>query len=103
MLGLRFFALKRTTLLILAILFVTVLCNPRLAAQEQMQVVSLHLVSSARVGTTQFDYTYRVDIRNEGAAARGVTATVTSSSPDSVVVGHGNLAFGDIPAGEVIS
>jgi hypothetical protein len=102
-LGSHFLVLKQTTLLILAILFVTVLCNPRLAAQEQFQVVSLHLLSSTRVETTQFDYTYRVDIRNEGAAARGVTATVTSSSPDSVVVAHGNLAFGDILAGEVIS
>lgn len=102
-LGLHFLALKQTTSLILAILSVTVLCDSRLAAQEQFQVVSLNLLSSTRVGTTQVDYTYRVYIRNDGSASRGVTATITSSSADSIVVGHGNLAFGDIPAGEVVS
>ena len=101
-LELHLLALKQTTLLILAILSVIVLCDARVAAQEQFKVVSVNLRSSTPVGT-KFDYTYSVQIRNEGSEARGVTATVTSSSPDSVIVGHGDLAFGDIPAGEVIS
>jgi hypothetical protein len=60
-------------------------------------------VATHPVAKTQFDYAYRVDIRNTGSAASGVTATVTSSSPDTIVVGRSDLAFGGIPAGEVVS
>jgi len=103
MFGTRFLTLKRTTLSILAILSLTGLCNSRLAAQQQFQVVSLNLISSTPVATTQADYTYRVDILNAGPAASGVTATVTISSPHTIVIGPSELAFGDIPAGEVVS
>ncbi len=103
MFGTRLLTLKRTTLSILAILSLTGLCNSRLAAQQQFQVVSINLVSSTPVATTQSDYTYRVDILNTGSAASGVTATVTMSSPHTIVIGSSDLLFGDIPAGEVVS
>jgi len=79
-----FNALKQITLSILGFLCVTVLWNSGLAAQEQFQVVSMNLLSSIPVGTTQYNYTYRVEIRNEGSAARGVTAIVTSTSERGV-------------------
>ena len=101
--GFSFFAQRRIARPILLIFFVTALCNSRLTAQQQFQIVSLHLLSSTRVGTTQLDDTYAVVIRNDGSAARGVTATVTIGSQDSAIVGQHDLAFGDIPSGEVAS
>jgi hypothetical protein len=60
------------------------------------------LVSSTRVGRTLIEYTYNVNITNNGSDAQDVTASVSSSSPYTVVV-DGAVNFGDVPAGETVT
>ncbi|HLJ17643.1 MAG TPA: PEP-CTERM sorting domain-containing protein [Bryobacteraceae bacterium] len=66
-------------------------CVASLSAQ-QFKVVSRNLVSSTRFSRTQFDYTYTITVQNTGAAANAVTATVASSSPNTLVI-MGNLSL----------
>src|SRR6188474_3383495 len=51
------------------------------------------VVSSTRVGRTQFEYVMRVTITNKVAAAQGITAQVFSRSADTVIV-EGSASFG---------
>ncbi len=76
-------------------------CVASLSAQE-FKVVSRNLTSSTRFSRIQFDYTYTITVQNTGAAADSVTASVTSSSPNTLVV-EGNLSFGDISAGQTVT
>ncbi|MCH8290641.1 Ig-like domain-containing protein [Candidatus Poribacteria bacterium] len=54
-------------------------------------------VMGERVSRTEYDYTYTADLMNLGPALQNVVATVTSTSPDTVVV-DGTLSFGNVPA-----
>jgi PKD repeat protein len=92
----------RSNPFILAGAFLTALCSSSLVAQQQFQVTKLNLTSTARATRTSFDYTYRVDVHNTGAAATGLTAIVKSTSPNTTIV-DGDLAFGDVAAGQTIS
>lgn len=57
------------------------------------------LVSSQRAGRTSFDYTYTVEVINNGSLPlQGVTATVTSGAATTVVT-DASLSFGDIAVG----
>ncbi len=54
------------------------------------------------MGRTEFEYTYQADIINTGSDVRNVTASVTSNSPDTVVV-DGTLTFGDVSAESAVT
>lgn len=63
----------------------------------------LTLVSKQRVGRADFNYTYQVDITNNGPNDfQDVTATVSSSFPQTTIV-DGNLTFGNVPAGTTVT
>lgn len=55
----------------------------------------LILVSSKRVSRVAFEYTYRVEVTNTGPAVQDLAATVTSTSPGTVIV-EGGLSFGEV-------
>jgi hypothetical protein len=61
-----------------------------------VDVTSYQLVTSERVGRTDFLYTYRVNIANAGGEANNVRATVSSSSASTVVT-DASVDFGDVP------
>lgn len=66
-------------------------------------VGNLTLVSKQRVGRTVLNYTYQVEITNTGPDDfQNVTATVTSSFPQTTIV-DGALTFGDVPAGATVT
>jgi len=70
-------------------------------AHAQLSAVNLTLVSSTRVTLTQYEYTYNVSAHSAGPAYNGVTATVQSISPNTIVI-DGYLTFGNVPAGGTV-
>jgi len=60
------------------------------------------LVSKQRMTRTDYLYTYNADITNNGADATNVTATLTSNSPNTIVV-TGVLTFGNVAAGATVT
>jgi hypothetical protein len=72
----------------------TMLCG---IASAQLSIVNYQKLSETRVDRTLFDYTFKADISNQGAAIDAATATVTSLSP-SITVRSGTLSFSNIPA-----
>lgn len=52
------------------------------SAASDLSVTGLNLLGKQRVGRTEFEYTYSVDIRNSGSVGyRNVVGTVTSNKP----------------------
>lgn len=69
------------------------------ATQVSVDKDSYVLISSVRYGRFEFDYTYTAQAVNSGTTAAAMcTATLSSSSPHSVVL-DGSLSFGAVPAG----
>ncbi len=60
------------------------------------------LISKTRVGRTAFDYTYQVNITNNGSDVKNVTGTVSSSSPNTSII-DGVVSFGDVAEGETVT
>ncbi|CDH45406.1 exported hypothetical protein [Candidatus Contendobacter odensis Run_B_J11] len=60
------------------------------------------LVSSKRISSTVYEYVYRAQLTNSGAAANNVAATLTST-PQGVTIVDGALSFGNVAAGAVVS
>jgi hypothetical protein len=60
------------------------------------------LIGSTRVSLTQYDYEYRLTASSTGPAYTGVTATVASTVPGTLVVA-GILTFPDLPAGGAVA
>lgn len=84
-----------------AILIVLVL----LAAPAMAELVTssdYQLVSKTRVGRTAYEYTYQVIVSNDGEDAQAVTASVTSSSPNTTIV-DSDVSFGDVAGGESVT
>jgi hypothetical protein len=71
-------------------------------AQANLILDNFTLISQERVGRTDYNYTYRADIINSGSDVQDVTATLSSSSPYTVVV-DGSLSFGDVAAGATLT
>ena len=70
---------------------------------DDLAIVSHSLVSSQRVNRFQVDFTFRADIFNAGPMdVQNVTATITSLSPNTVVM-DGSLAFGEVRAGATVT
>lgn len=68
-----------------------------MVASADASVTSQQLVSSVRSGRTTFDYTYTITVQNGSRALTNATATVTSSSPATIVVKN-TVSIGDLPA-----
>ena len=68
--------------------------------QARAEVVpgTMELVDKTRIGRTDFQYTYRLNATNNGGDISNVRATVTSSSPHTVIL-DGGLQFADMAAG----
>jgi hypothetical protein len=61
------------------------------------------LASKVRSGETTFDYTFQASVSNIGEKdATNVTAILTSLVTSTAVI-KGDLAFGDVPAGETVA
>lgn len=73
--------------------------GPVLAQPTGLSVGHYQVVSSTRVGRTEFEYTLTADVENTGPAARVVSATVISTSADTVILDNA-LSFGDVPTSE---
>lgn len=71
-------------------------------AAAQITAGDLILVDSKRVGRTAFEYTYQVNATNTGPAVQNVTATVISTSLNTVIV-EGGLSFGDLSADSTVA
>lgn len=72
-----------------------------IAAQSQGQVFSVgnyQVLSSTRVGRTEFEYVLRVTVSNRVASAVGVAAQVYSVSGNTTII-QGDVNFGDVPLG----
>lgn len=71
--------------------------RPVQAQSPALSVGHYQVVSSVRVGRTEFEYVLTADVENSGPAARVVSATVVSTSPNTVILDNA-LSFGDVPA-----
>jgi PKD repeat protein len=60
------------------------------------------LVSSRRISATDFEYVYRAQLTNSGAAVRNAVGTATSNNPATVIL-EGALSFGDVAAGATVT
>jgi len=67
-------------------------------AWADLTVGNYALVSSKRVTRTEYEYTYRAQVTNDGEDAKNVMAQVTSNSPYTTVI-EGVLEFGDVAGG----
>lgn len=68
----------------------------------QFTVVKLNLVSEQRVTRILYDYTYTVDITNTGTTVAEVSATIASTSSNTVILKN-TLVFGEIAGGSSAS
>ena len=82
--------------LVLLVLFVST------ASADLVIDQSYQLISKKRVGRTAYEYTYQVNISNNGSAVQNVTASVTSSSPHTTIV-DGDINFGDVVGGSTVT
>jgi len=64
--------------------------------------ISFIMLGTTRVGPTSFDYELTVSVTNNGAGAKNVTASL-ANYPTNVTVIQGDLTFGDIPAGAMVT
>lgn len=71
-------------------------------ANAAPEVTNLHLVSSERIDRTTFAYTYRIEVDNDLPGLEGTVATVTSSSPATVIVDDA-VSLGTLPIGTMTS
>lgn len=71
------------------------------ASAELVIDQNYQLVSSIRVGRTAYNYTYQVNITNNGSDVQNVTAAVSSGSLNTTII-DGGVNFGDIPAGSTV-
>ena len=70
---------------------------------DNLVVGNYVLISKVRSGETSFDYTFKASISNIGEKdAKNATATLTSNVSSTVII-HGELTFGDVPAGETVA
>lgn len=68
------------------------------ASAELVIDQNYQLVSSIRVGRTAYNYTYQVNITNNGSDVQNVTAAVSSGSLNTTII-DGGVNFCDVAAG----
>ncbi len=80
-----------------------VLLAPVIPAFAQgLTVGNYKLISETVITRTTFRYSYTADVTNNGPAATGVSATVASTSP-TTVINQNSLTFGNVAAGAVVT
>ncbi len=94
---------RRRSRFALALAFLALATAPRSASAtvvgaDDIEIANYALVSSLRVSRTEFEYTYAADVANWQDQAIEITASLSSTSPHTVVV-EGALEFGSVPAG----
>ena len=72
------------------------------ATAELVVNQSYQLVNKTRVGRTAYEYTYQVNITNNGSDVQNATASVTSSSPNTTII-DGDVSFGDVAGGTTVT
>ena len=72
------------------------------AAVAQLTAVSQQLISSTRINLTQYDYVYSISASSGGTSYTGVSAIVTSSSPNTIVTA-GYLIFPYVGASATVA
>ena len=70
-------------------------------AAQALTIGNYDLVARERVERTEFNYTYRAEITNDGPAMTNVTGTVQSTAPNTGVV-DGLVSFGEVPANATV-
>lgn len=78
--------------------WILILLCPAMVSAEDFLLLDRVLVSSQRVSRTHTQFTYSVVIQNKGASAMAVSAQVTSTASETVII-EGNLEFGAVNAG----
>ncbi|MCU1237662.1 MAG: Ig family protein [Candidatus Solibacter sp.] len=86
---------KRFLAALLCLVALPCLVSPGFAA---INAGERQLIGSTRFSLTQYDYEYRLSVSSTGPSYTGVTATVSSTVPGTLIVA-GFLNFPDIPAG----
>ncbi len=77
-------------------------CTAGAVEVRDANIGAITQVSNARVTRVLFDYSYRAQIVNGKAALRGVVASVSSRSPNTVIR-DGAVDFGDVPANSTLT
>ena len=67
------------------------------ATLAQLTISAPETISETRISRTIFEYVMRAKLTNPGPAAAAISATVTSSSPKTVIV-QNTLTFGNVGA-----
>ncbi len=68
-------------------------------AAPDLVIKDYTFISHQKVSETEIDFTYQVNIVNNGTDAQNVTASLTTTAPATAVI-YGSLAFGDVAANE---
>lgn len=77
----------------------TMLAGP---AWAELTIGEYELISTTRVSRIDFEYTYRANITNTGADVENVTAQLSSTTPNTIVV-DGSLSFGAANAASTVT
>ena len=71
-------------------------------ADSNLTILNYILISKQRVGRTDYNYTYRTDVKNNGSDVQNCTASLTGTSANTTVV-DGSLSFGSVDEGSVVT
>ena len=72
------------------------------ASAELVIDQNYQLINKKRVGRTTYEYTYQVNISNDGTDVQNVTASVTSSSSHTTIVDEA-VSFGVVDGGSTVT
>lgn len=75
--------------------------NDPIGTHPTLQVCNYVLVRTTRAGRVDYDYTFRVDLTNTGAAFSNVSATVASLDANTRVI-DATVTFGSVDAGATV-
>ena len=78
------------------------LLSTGIASAQDLAIGNYSLISKTRVSRTEYNYVYQADIANTGSDVQNVTATLTSNSPHTTVIGE-TLSFGDVASGTTVT
>ncbi len=94
--------MRKLSWLTLTFIFVLMVLFVSTASADLVIDQSYQLINKKRVGRTVYEYTYQVNISNNGSDVQNVTASVTGSSPHTIIV-DGDVNFGDITGGGTVT
>ena len=81
--------------------FVASFAFPSLAVAE-LAINDYTLVSKTRAGRTDYNYTFQINITNNGNDVENVTASIISSSQNTTII-DGDVHFGEVNANSTIT